>query len=382
MCSTLIFTWQKGDEMAFFEDYIVPDADEYGVEKQPDRPTISAQELKKTFDKLARMAIDAHNALCLFLGEDDALAAYNIRTVDGSVVDLKTFLTSLTAQNGAANLGSLDYDGNYINLQEAMNRLRDYVNSTKITAVVPTGGLTAGMIADGAITTDKIKDAAVTTDKIADYAVTRSVIADNAVAADKIRDAAVTSSKIADGAVTTDKISFGAVARDNITSDLALKIPSVPWDGYINDDDASWVLVLSRKDGTDKIRYRKIPTDILDRIDNGAVVCDNANDWDYMLHPKTSFFFASGGFDLGDQSLGTGKISKAFSVPLPFAIDDDLKASITVAFGKPENTYGGVAIHDYWAADGRLYFRLERVENSFSGYANIAFTAIISGHKQ
>lgn len=232
--------------------------------------------------------------------------------------------------------------------------------------------------ASGALVTGSI-----TTAYLADKSVTAGKIADGAVTVDKISNSSVTNSKIADNAVTAGKIADRSVTRVKLTADLAGMIPNVQWDGYTQNDDAEWVLVLGGKNGTDKIQYRLLPNNIVNQVNNNKTTVSASNGWLYQVHEASGRVIASGSFDLGSQSLvgPSGHISAAFSVPLPIRMYHTV-ATINAFVGDRSSTYGGITVHSCWCTNDQLYFQLERVNDTFSGYANVSLTAFICGQNK
>lgn len=241
----------------------------------------------------------------------------------------------------------------------------------------------SGNLVTGSITTAYLADKSVTSAKLADSAVTAGKISDGAVTVDKISKSSVINSKIADNAVTTNKIADRSVTRAKLTADLAGMIPNVQWDGYTQNDDAEWVLVLGGKNGTDKIQYRLLPNNIVDQVNNNRITVSASNGWLYQVHEASGRVIASGSFDLGSQSLPgpSDKISAAFSVPLPITMYQTV-ATINAFLGERGSTYGGITVHSCWCTNDRLYFQFERVNDKFSGFANVSLTAFICGQNK
>lgn len=217
--------------------------------------------------------------------------------------------------------------------------------------------------------------------------ITTAYLADKAVTSAKLADNAVTAGKISAGAVTASKIKDYVITKAKIDTDLAVKIPDAVWYADAKRNDTARILALYPIGGQDHIVYREIPTDLLDRINNNKVSVGMSNGWRYQLHEYSLNVFASGYFDLGNQSLvgASSHISATFSVPLPFSMSggtNDINAVLNVYIGDRSSTYGGTTVHDVWCTSDRLYFRFERVDGTISGYANVAFTAFISGKKQ
>ena len=304
-----------------FEDYMVTDGYEpsgqfddivnKGIQAQPDRPTISAKELKRAFDTLALLCIDGHNRLCQAFGTEDILAEFTVRTVAGGKTNLKQLLTTLTGSGGAAALGALDLEGHATTIQAAFDALRDYVNSTKINATIPTGGFTSAAIKPGGIASESLADGAVTESKIADAAVTQNKIADGAVTESKIADAAVTQNKIADGAVTGDKIS--ADYKNYVSNGL----------NAVNVD-------------IDQVNTR---VDTLIADTNALkkrlyVIATGVKEWNF-IRISDEFVIASITKDLGEVDLGDGSSwrTKTYSVRTPFRFAANAAVMVSAQFG-------------------------------------------------
>ena len=304
-----------------FEDYMVTDDYEpsgqfddivnKGIQAQPDRPTISAKELKRAFDTLALLCIDGHNRLCQAFGTEDILAEFTVRTVAGGKTNLKQLLTTLTGSGGAAALGALDLEGHATTIQAAFDALRDYVNSTKINATIPTGGFTSAAIKPGGIASESLADGAVKESKIADAAVTQSKIADGAATESKIADAAVTQNKIADGAVTGDKIS--ADYKNYVSNGL----------NAVNVD-------------IDQVNTR---VDMLIADTNALkkrlyVTATGLKEWNF-IRISDEFVIASITKDLGEVDLGDGSSwrTKTYSVRTPFRFAANAAVLLSAQFG-------------------------------------------------
>ena len=304
-----------------FEDYMVTDDYEpsgqfddivnKGIQAQPDRPTISAKELKRAFDTLALLCIDGHNRLCQAFGTEDILAEFTVRTVAGGKTNLKQLLTTLTGSGGAAALGALDLEGHATTIQAAFDALRDYVNSTKINATIPTGGFTSAAIKPGGIASESLADGAVKESKIADAAVTQSKIADGAATESKIADAAVTQNKIADGAVTGDKIS--ADYKNYVSNGL----------NAVNVD-------------IDQVNTR---VDTLIADTNALkkrlyVTATGVKEWNF-IRISDEFVIASITKDLGEVDLGDGSSwrTKTYSVRTPFRFAANAAVLLSAQFG-------------------------------------------------
>ena len=304
-----------------FEDYMVTDDYEpsgqfndianKGIQAQPDRPTISAKDLKRAFDTLALLCIDGHNRLCQAFGTEDILAEFTVRTVAGGKTDLKQLLTTLTGSGGAAALGALDLEGNATTIQAAFDALRDYVNSTKINATIPTGGFTSAAIKPGGIASESLADGAVTDSKIAGGAVTQSKIANAAVKESKIADAAVTQNKIADGAVTGDKIS--ADFRNYVSNSFnAVNVDIDQANTRIDTLDAD----------TDALKKRMY------------VAATGVKEWNF-IRISDEFVIASITKDLGEVDLGDGTSwrTKTYSVRTPFRFAANAAVLLSAQFG-------------------------------------------------
>ena len=304
-----------------FEDYMVTDDYEpsgqfddivnKGIQAQPDRPTISAKELKRAFDTLALLCIDGHNRLCQAFGTEDILAEFTVRTVAGGKTNLKQLLTTLTGSGGAAALGALDLECHATTIQAAFDALRDYVNSTKINATIPTGGFTSAAIKPGGIASESLADGAVKESKIADAAVTQSKIADGAATESKIADAAVTQNKIADGAVTGDKIS--ADYKNYVSNGL----------NAVNVD-------------IDQVNTR---VDMLIADTNALkkrlyVTATGVKEWNF-IRISDEFVIASITKDLGEVDLGDGSSwrTKTYSVRTPFRFAANAAVLLSAQFG-------------------------------------------------
>lgn len=304
-----------------FEDYMVTDDYEpsgqfddivnKGIQAQPDRPTISAKELKRAFDTLALLCIDGHNRLCQAFGTEDILAEFTVRTVAGGKTNLKQLLTTLTGSGGAAALGALDLEGHATTIQAAFDALRDYVNSTKINATIPTGGFTSAAIKPGGIASESLADGAVTEGKIANAAVTESKIANAAVTGSKIADAAVTQNKIVDGAVTGDKIS--ADYKNYVSNGL----------NAVNVD-------------IDQVNTR---VDTLIADTNALkkrlyVTATGVKEWNF-IRISDEFVIASITKDLGEVDLGDGSSwrTKTYSVRTPFRFAANAAVMVSAQFG-------------------------------------------------
>ena len=284
-----------------FEDYMVTDDYEpsgqfddivnKGIQAQPDRPTISAKELKRAFDTLALLCIDGHNRLCQAFGTEDILAEFTVRTVAGGKTNLKQLLTTLTGSGGAAALGALDLEGHATTIQAAFDALRDYVNSTKINATIPTGGFTSAAIKPGGIASESL--------------------ADGAVKESKIADAAVTQNKIADGAVTGDNIS--ADYKNYVSNGL----------NAVNVD-------------IDQVNTR---VDMLIADTNALkkrlyVTATGVKEWNF-IRISDEFVIASITKDLGEVDLGDGSSwrTKTYSVRTPFRFAANAAVLLSAQFG-------------------------------------------------
>lgn len=294
-----------------FEEYMVTDDYESsgqfddiankGIQAQPDRPTISAKELKQAFDALVMLCIDAHNRLCQLFGTEDVLAEFVVRTVTGGKTDLKQLLTTLTGSGGAAALGALDLEGNATTIQAAFDALRDYVNSAKINATIPEGGFTSAAIKPGGITGESLADSAVTEGKIA--------------------DGAVTEDKIADGAVTEGKIGDGAVSRNKISSAFL-----------------SWLT--NTLDSTDKdiedasARIDKLETSNEALQKQLHITSTGIKEWNFV-RVSDEFVIASISKDLGEVTIGDGTSwrTNTFTVRTPFRFDSNAAVMVSAQFG-------------------------------------------------
>ena len=304
-----------------FEDYMVTDDYEpsgqfddivnKGIQAQPDRPTISAKELKRAFDTLALLCIDGHNRLCQAFGTEDILAEFTVRTVAGGKTNLKQLLTTLTGSGGAAALGALDLEGHATTIQAAFDALRDYVNSTKINATIPTGGFTSAAIKPGGIASESLADGAVKESKIADAAVTQSKIADGAATESKIADAAVTQNKIADGAVTGDKIS--ADYKNYVSNGLnAVNVD-------IDQVNTRVDMLIADTHALKKRLY---------------VTATGVKEWNF-IRISDEFVIASITKDLGEVDLGDGSSwrTKTYSVRTPFRFAANAAVLLSAQFG-------------------------------------------------
>ena len=304
-----------------FEDYMVTDDYEpsgqfddivnKGIQAQPDRPTISAKDLKRAFDTLALLCIDGHNRLCQAFGTEDILAEFTVRTVAGGKTDLKQLLTTLTGSGGAAALGALDLEGHATTIQAAFDALRDYVNSTKINATIPTGGFTSAAIKPGGIVGESLADGAVTEGKIADRAVTESKIANAAVTRTKIADSAVTQNKIADGAVTGDKIS--ADFKNYVSNSF----------NAVNVDiDQANTRIDTLEADTNALKKRLY------------VTATGVKEWNF-IRISDEFVIASITKDLGEVDLGDGSSwrTKTYSVRTPFRFASNAAVLLSAQFG-------------------------------------------------
>ena len=304
-----------------FEDYMVTndyepsgqfdDIVNKGIQAQPDRPTISAKELKRAFDTLALLCIDGHNRLCQAFGTEDILAEFTVRTVAGGKTNLKQLLTTLTGSGGAAALGALDLEGHATTIQAAFDALRDYVNSTKINATIPTGGFTSAAIKPGGIASESLADGAVKESKIADAAVTQSKIADGAATESKIADAAVTQNKIADGAVTGDKIS--ADYKNYVSNGLnAVNVDIDPVNTRVD-------MLIADTNALKKRLY---------------VTATGVKEWNF-IRISDEFVIASITKDLGEVDLGDGSSwrTKTYSVRTPFRFAANAAVLLSAQFG-------------------------------------------------
>lgn len=166
-----------------------------GVSHLPDRPTVSAEDLKRAFDFLA------------------ALAAQN----------LNGLIDYLDSNNGGQGIGVVDCNQQNNSLQGALDALVRLIGSEQIASVIPDGGLQTGQIADSAINTDKLADESVTTDKLAQ----------NAVGIDQMQDASVGTDELVNGAVTREKLGFSAVGTSNI-EDGSVTTPKIGSEAVTN----------------------------------------------------------------------------------------------------------------------------------------------------
>lgn len=299
-----------------FEEYMITDDYEpsgqfddianKGIQAQPDRPTVSAKELKHAFDVLALLCIDAHNRLCQLFGTEDVLAEFTVRTVSGGKTDLKQLLTTLTGSGGAAALGALDLEGNPTTIQVAFDALRDYVNSAKINATIPDGGFTSAAIKPGGIIGESLADNTVSEQKLAASAVTESKIADESVSEQKLAASAVTESKIADGAVSGDKIS--STYRNYISNALLLLDKDI-------------------EDAGTRIENLESNTAL-------HIVCTGISEWNF-IRLSDDFVIASITKDLGELDLGdeTSWRTSAFTVRTPFRFDKNAAVMVSAQFG-------------------------------------------------
>ena len=239
------------------------------------------------------------------------MAEFTVRTVAGGKTNLKQLLTTLTGSGGAAALGALDLEGHATTIQAAFDALRDYVNSTKINATIPTGGFTSAAIKPGGIASESLADGAVKESKIADAAVTQSKIADGAATESKIADAAVTQNKIADGAVTGDKIS--ADYKNYVSNGL----------NAVNVD-------------IDQVNTR---VDMLIADTNALkkrlyVTATGVKEWNF-IRISDEFVIASITKDLGEVDLGDGSSwrTKTYSVRTPFRFAANAAVLLSAQFG-------------------------------------------------
>lgn len=113
-----------------FDAYLIPDIpEESGVSSLPDRPMISAAELKARFDFLASACIDAHNGLVAYLQCADLVNGLYAYDLDGNAVKLADLLNhlsssleNLSAVGAAAKIGTNQKD---IYVQDYLNFVRD-----------------------------------------------------------------------------------------------------------------------------------------------------------------------------------------------------------------------------------------------------------------
>ena len=90
---------------------------------------------------------------------------------------------------------------------------------SKINKSIPTGVITAALLADNAVTTSKIQDDAVNGSKIADDSINSEHYVDASIDTQHIADSQITTAKIADTAVTTAKITDANVTLAKLASD-------------------------------------------------------------------------------------------------------------------------------------------------------------------
>ena len=90
---------------------------------------------------------------------------------------------------------------------------------SKTNKSIPTGVITAALLADNAVTTSKIQDDAVNGSKIADDSINSEHYVDASIDTQHIADSQITTAKIADTAVTTAKITDANVTLAKLASD-------------------------------------------------------------------------------------------------------------------------------------------------------------------
>ena len=160
------------------------------IQNLPNKPTISAAELKEKFDHYGDTIHDFLN---------DSLIA------------------ELEGTGGAGNIGITQISNwDEDNVQDALEKLKDELDSAVYQAAVPDGSITTAKLDAKAVTTAKLYDKAVTSGKIDDGAVGATQLATDAVETAKIKDASVTADKLAGTSVTATKISEGAVETSKI----------------------------------------------------------------------------------------------------------------------------------------------------------------------
>ena len=284
-----------------FEEYMVTDDYESsgqfddiankGIQAQPDRPTISAKDLKRAFDTLALLCIDGHNRLCQAFGSEDILAEFTVRTVAGGKTDLKQLLTTLTGSGGAAALGALDLEGNATTIQAAFDALRDYVNSAKINATIPEGGFTSAAIKPGGI------------------------------AGESLADSAVTEGKISDGAVTEDKIADGAVSGNKIGADYKSYV-SKGFESVNTDIDLAYMRIDALETSNEALQKQL------------HITSTGIKDWNFV-RVSDEFVIASISKDLGEVTIGdnTSWRTNTFTVRTPFRFDSNAAVMVSAQFG-------------------------------------------------
>lgn len=114
-----------------FDDYFIREtAENDGVTSLPDRPIMTATELKARFDFLASAITDAHNGLVAFLQSPDLTDGLYAYDSDGKAVLLSTLIRTLTqtfqslSETGAAaNIGTDNPD---MSVQNYIDLFRDY----------------------------------------------------------------------------------------------------------------------------------------------------------------------------------------------------------------------------------------------------------------
>lgn len=176
------------------------------VSLQPDKPTITASELKAVFDKagvdIAGFLNSGSNNLFGQLEASTAASNIGIGTISG-----------LTGSNVYALISDL-----YTKLT---------ASGSIPTARLADGSVTADKLATDSVTTSKILNSNVTTDKIANGNVTEIKIANNAVTTNKIGDGNVTNAKLADNSVTGAKIVNGTISQVELDATLSGKIDTI-----------------------------------------------------------------------------------------------------------------------------------------------------------
>lgn len=175
-----------------FDDLLITDIPaERGVSSLPDRPVMSAAELKARFDFLASACIDAHNALVTYLQSPDLVNGLYAYDKDGKAVLLGALLNSfaaslqdLSAVGAAAKIGT---DDKNLHVQDYLNFIRDiqtFVGASFLGAANADGerisiqayldalrqgqlDIVAGQVPDGSVSYDKLdKDLKVFYDRL------------------------------------------------------------------------------------------------------------------------------------------------------------------------------------------------------------------------
>lgn len=164
-----------------FDDLLITDIPaERGVSSLPDRPVMSAAELKARFDFLASACIDAHNALVTYLQSPDLVNGLYAYDKDGKAVLLGALLNSfaaslqdLSAVGAAAKIGT---DDKNLHVQDYLNFIRDiqtFVGASFLGAANADGDrisiqayldalrqgqldIVAGQVPDGFVSRDKL----------------------------------------------------------------------------------------------------------------------------------------------------------------------------------------------------------------------------------